>query len=99
MQASPSPADHDATIARWKSPDHTPRTRPADARAVGDPGAAAHPAGDVHVDAVSGADGMPTTGWACATLVSTGLSCGPCDTTLWKGTCGVSTIGCCKEPE
>lgn len=27
--------------------------------------------------------------------VSKNLSCGACDTTLWSGTCAVSSIGCC----
>jgi mersacidin/lichenicidin family type 2 lantibiotic len=39
------------------------------------------------------------TTWACVTLatiaISQNMSCGACDTTLWSGTCAVSSIGCC----
>ena len=35
----------------------------------------------------------------CVTIVaytvSNAISCGTCETTLWHGTCGASTIGCC----
>lgn len=39
------------------------------------------------------------TGLACLTVltiaISKNMSCGACDTTLWSGTCAVSSIGCC----
>lgn len=39
------------------------------------------------------------TTWACVTVatiaISKNISCGACDTTLWSGTCAVSSIGCC----
>jgi mersacidin/lichenicidin family type 2 lantibiotic len=40
------------------------------------------------------------TTWACVTVatiaISKNISCGACDTTLWSGTCAVSSIGCCS---
>ena len=42
------------------------------------------------------------TSWACVLTVtiaaSQNMSCGACDTTLWSGTCAVSSIGCCPLP-
>lgn len=39
------------------------------------------------------------TGWPCAIVatiaISKNMSCGACPTTLWSGTCAVSSIGCC----
>lgn len=29
--------------------------------------------------------------------ISNNASCGACDTTLWSGTCAVSSIGCCPK--
>lgn len=96
MRTNLTPADRDRAIAGWKAP-YTP-----DASAA-DPPAYPNPAGDVRVDdalsAAVGGDGeFPKTTWVCVTIVSAGLSCGQCDSTLWKGTCGASTIGCCPEP-
>ena len=42
------------------------------------------------------------TGLACLTVISIAISknvsCGACDTTLWSGSCYVSSIGCCPTP-
>ena len=42
------------------------------------------------------------TGLGCVTVItiaiSKNISCGACDTTLWSGTCAVSSIGCCPNP-
>lgn len=56
-------------------------------------------------DVAGGAEALVTqtsicvTTWACAVTVSIALSknmsCGACDTTLWSGSCAVSSIGCC----
>ena len=39
------------------------------------------------------------TSWYCATAasiaISKNMSCGACPTTLWSGSCAVSSIGCC----
>jgi len=39
------------------------------------------------------------TSWACVTIatiaISKNMSCGSCPTTLWSGSCAVSSIGCC----
>ena len=39
------------------------------------------------------------TGLGCLTVVvvaiSKNISCGACDTTLWSGSCYVSSVGCC----
>jgi mersacidin/lichenicidin family type 2 lantibiotic len=42
------------------------------------------------------------TGLGCLTVItiaiSKNISCGACDTTLWSGTCWVSSVGCCPTP-
>ena len=39
------------------------------------------------------------TSWYCATVasiaISKNMSCGACPTTLWSGSCAVSSLGCC----
>ena len=41
------------------------------------------------------------TSWYCATAatiaISKNMSCGACPTTLWSGSCAVSSYGCCPE--
>ena len=90
-----SPLSTADTITRWKTP--TPIAVPGTENAFAD----AHPAGDVDLSVLGDAVGgnpMPTTTWACLTLASYALSCGPCDSTLWKGSCNASTFGCCPAP-
>ena len=40
-----------------------------------------------------------TTSWPCVIAgtiaLSQTFSCGTCETTVWHGTCGASSIGCC----
>jgi mersacidin/lichenicidin family type 2 lantibiotic len=71
----------------------------------------ASPAGTIELDDadlgdVAGGDAeaitvgtICVTSFACATVISIAISrnisCGACDTTLWSGTCAVSSIGCC----
>jgi mersacidin/lichenicidin family type 2 lantibiotic len=59
-----------------------------------------NPAGSLFEDrsAENDAGGQwgPATGWVCLTLVSVAFSCGPCDATIWDGTCGISSVGCCR---
>lgn len=33
---------------------------------------------------------------AAATIISNQISCGACNSSMWHGTCGFSSIGCCS---
>ena len=43
--------------------------------------------------------GICATSWGCAgaitIAISNQISCGTCEESLWHGTCGFSSIGCC----
>lgn len=88
MTTDPTGAGHEQVIARWKASD-----------AGDDPvfdTRFPHPAGDVMPDVPEvGAAGIPKTYWQCVVAGSALLSCVGCDTTIWKGTCWASTVGCC----
>ena len=94
--------DH-MTIRAWKDADYRQTLSPAD------PAVASSPAGTIDLDdddlgeAAGGAviteTSICATTLGCAAVisiaVSKNISCGACDTTLWSGSCAVSSIGCC----
>lgn len=87
---------HGAIIRAWKDPVYRRELDPSQY----DP--AQHPAGAVATEETdpAGGDAESTwapvaTTWPCLAIVSAGVSCSGCETTLWKGTCGASSVGCC----
>ena len=100
--------DH-RTIRAWKDESYRLTLNAADQAAL-----PASPAGTIELDDadlgdVAGGEveavtvgTICVTSFACVTVVtiaiSKNVSCGACDTTLWSGTCAVSSIGCCTTP-
>ena len=55
-----------------------------------------NPAGRIDLSSLTGGDPEVST-WPCAFGTTVVLSCSPtCASTMWRGTCAVSTVGCCK---
>jgi mersacidin/lichenicidin family type 2 lantibiotic len=89
----------EVTVRAWKDP--------AFADALRDAGTAAppSPAGEVVLDDVdlthagAGPGEVPKTPmpYCIISVVSVVFSCLGCDTTLWDGTCGAASIGCCPN--
>ena len=96
--------DH-RTIRAWKDLDFRASLDPNEAEDL-----PASPVGDIELadadlgDVAGGAVPITQTTF-CATslpcaagvlvIISGQISCGSCDESLWHGTCGFSTIGCC----
>jgi mersacidin/lichenicidin family type 2 lantibiotic len=95
---------HDvATIRAWKDAAYRDTLGPEDAMS------GRSPAGSIELedgDLSDVAGGAPLTETSiCGTTlgcvavvtiaVSKNMSCGACDTTLWSGSCAVSSVGCC----
>ena len=98
----------DPTIRAWKDADFR-LTLPSHDGVIPESPAGAIELDDVDLGAVAGGYVDPLTqgticgtGLACFTAitiaVSKNISCGACDTTLWSGTCYVSSVGCCPNP-
>jgi mersacidin/lichenicidin family type 2 lantibiotic len=80
-----------------------------DSRSATDLALAPSPAGTIDLDdddlgEVAGGAAITETSICGTTLgcvvvvsiaVSKNISCGSCDTTLWSGSCAVSSVGCC----
>lgn len=91
------------TIRAWKDADYR------QALSAADSAVAPSPAGTIDLDdddlgeVAAGAAITETsicaTTLGCAAVISIAISknmsCGACDTTLWSGSCAVSSIGCC----
>lgn len=95
---------NDRMIRAWRDLDFRASLDPAEQAALASP-AGAIELSDADLGEAAGGEDTVTvtsicaTGWACvivATIaISNNMSCGACDTTLWSGTCAVSSIGCC----
>ena len=97
----------DPTIRAWKDEDFRLTLESRDAAV------SPSPAGTIELDdadlgEVAGGSALLTqtticgTGLGCFTAItiaiSKNLSCGACDSTMWSGTCYVSSVGCCPNP-
>jgi mersacidin/lichenicidin family type 2 lantibiotic len=94
------------TISAWKDLDFRASLEPGEEADL-----PASPAGTIELadedlgDVAGGAVAIITQTSICATslpcatavviTVSNNISCGACDESLWHGTCGFSSIGCC----
>jgi mersacidin/lichenicidin family type 2 lantibiotic len=90
----------EVTVRAWKDRDFADALR-ADGEAV-----PASPAGvavlddDALDERARGGDLPKTGGVVCGIIIISGtLSCYRCDTTLFDGTCGAASIGCCPNAE
>jgi len=97
--------DHRTTIRAWKDESFRLTLTDDERSALPESPAGLIDLDDEDLGAVAGGDGGITdggicaTGWPCAAVISIAISknmsCGACPTTLWSGSCSVSSLGCC----
>jgi len=93
------------TIRAWKDEDYRLTLDPNAQASLQESPAGSIELADTDLGAPSGGSVAITQGGICATslpcftvvtvAISKNISCGACDTTLWSGSCDVSSIGCC----
>ena len=76
-------------VRAWKDPDQRGDTPPID-----------HPAGGIELagsDAHGAAEEVPSAACTISIIATQALSCWPgsCEKTLFEGTCGAFSVGCC----
>ena len=97
---------HDHTVRAWKDDEYRLSLELADRGAV-----QPSPVGSIELDdtdlgriaggsvAIVTQTTVCVTSVACVTVatiaISRNLSCGACEHTLWSGSCGFSSVGCC----
>ena len=98
--------DTHTTIRAWKDEGFRLTLADADRARLPESPAGLIELDDADLGEVAGGEGITQTtvcgtSWACVTVatiaISKNMSCGACDTTLWSGTCAVSSLGCCPE--
>jgi mersacidin/lichenicidin family type 2 lantibiotic len=91
-------------IRAWKDADFRASLDSAEQASLASPAGAIELADADLGDAAGGEEALTqtsicATSWPCAIAgtiaISKNISCGACDTTLWSGSCAVSSIGCC----
>jgi mersacidin/lichenicidin family type 2 lantibiotic len=97
--------DTHTTIRAWKDEGFRLAMADADRAMLPESPAGLIELDDADLGEVAGGDAGITqtticgTSWACVTVaaiaISKNMSCGACETTLWSGSCDVSSLGCC----
>lgn len=93
------------TIRAWKDESYRLTLDPEERLSVPSSPAGAIELADADLGEVAGGSVAITQTTICGTslpcvtvitiAISKNVSCGACDTTLWSGSCDVSSIGCC----
>ena len=90
------------TVRAWKDPDYADGLRTAGTALAPSPvGESWSPLDDAALARVGGGREIPNTvggPWVCGILIaSSALSCLRCETSIWDGTCGAGSVGCCPS--